>query len=482
MSASGKQNSVTSGVIWKFGERISAQVVSFLVSLVLARLLEPSHYGSIAILNVFITLANVFVSTGLGSALIQKKDSDDKDFSTVLYINLALSAIIYILLFACAPFVSKMYKSDILTPTLRVMGISLFIAAFNNVQTSYVSKTMQFRLFFFSTIGGTVASAIIGIAMAYLGFGVWALVAQYISNKLFSTIVLFFTISWKPKLLFSFERLKPLFSYGWKLLASDLINNIYLELRSIVIGIKYTTTDLAFYNKGQSLPKLLVYNINSSLQSVLFPMMSKLQNNTKELKEITRKSIKVCSYIIIPVVVLLAICAKSVVQILLTEKWLPCVPFLQLYCIFYIFMPVQSACLQVIKACGKSDLYLKLETIKKIVGTIFLLISMPFGVLGIAVGATLSNIFGALINVIPTKKLLDYKYREQFADYLSGIIPLLFMIIVCYIIGFIRIPDILLVAIQGICGLFIYIAVSHIMKNSSYIYLLNLIKSKIKLK
>lgn len=477
-----RRDSVASGFLWRFGERIGAQLVSFVVSLILARLLLPEHYGAIAIVNIFISLANVLVSSGFGNSLIQKKNSDELDFSTVFYTNLFFSIIIYTIVFFTSPLIAKLYDINILSPVLRVMGLSLVISALSNVQYAYVSKKMIFKKFFFATIGGTIISAIVGIIMAYLGFGIWALVAQYMTNKLVDSFVLLITVRWHPHLKFSFERLKGLFSYGWKLLVSELINTGYLELRSMVIGVKYTSSDLAYYNKGQSFPKLLSVNINSSLQSVLFPKMSNEQDNKEEVKNVTRKAIRISSFVITPLIVGLALIARPFVNFLLTEKWLPCVPFLQLYCLFYIFMPVQAASLQVIKSLGRSDIYLKLEMLKKSIGILVLILTIPFGTFAIAVGAVASNIFAALINVIPTKKILSYSYREQIADYFHGIVPLVLMSVICIIISFIPISDLAMIFVQAIVGGVVYIVTSYLLKLEAFMYLLDMIIRVIKRK
>lgn len=477
-----KQDGVASGFFWRFSERIGAQVVSFVVSLILARLLSPEHYGAIAIVNIFISLANVLVSSGFGNSLIQKKNADELDFSTVFYINLVLSLVIYTVVFFTAPLISDLYKIEVLSPALRVMGLSLFISALNNVQEAYVSKNMIFKKFFFATIGGTIISAIVGIAMAYADFGIWALVAQYMTNKLAASVVLFLTIHWRPRLQFSLTRLKGLFSYSWKLLVSELINTGYLELRSMVIGIKYTSSDLAYYNKGQSFPKLLSVNINSSLQSVLFPKMSNAQDNKEEVKNVTRKAIRVSSFVIAPLIIGLALVAKPFINLLLTEKWLPCVPFLQAYCIFYLFMPIQSACLQVIKSLGRSDIYLKLEILKKVVGIVVLIATMPFGTFAIAAGAVGSNVFAALVNVIPTKKLLSYSYKEQFADYFHGVIPLAVMSVVCIAVGCIPMPDLASVSLQVVLGAATYVILSYLLKLEAFMYLWNMVLRVLKRK
>lgn len=471
---------VTGGFLWKFAERITAQLVSFVISLILARLLAPEHYGAVALVMIFITLANVFVSSGFGNALIQKKDADETDFSTVLYCSLAISAVMYLLIFLGAPAISAFYKMPELTPVFRVLGLRLIIAAFNSVQHAYVSKHMLFRRFFWSTLFGTVLSGVVGIVLAYRGFGIWALVVQYMVNSTVDTIVLYFTVKWRPKLLFSFTGLKGLFSYAWKLLVSELINTGYVELRGLIIGKQYSSSDLAFFDKGQSFPKLVVANINTSLQSVLFPALSKVQDDIQRVKWMTRRSIRINSFIVVPLVVGLALVAKPFIGLLLTDAWLPCVPYLQMYCVFYCLMPIQAANLQAIKAVGRSDIYLRLEVIKKVIGVVLLLISMPFGTFFIAAGAVLSNVISALMNAIPNRKLLGYAYREQVRDYLNGIVPLLAMVVAVVLVGLLPLGNFAMLVLQVCTGAIVYVAVSHVLKLESFIYVLDIARKLVK--
>ena len=278
-------NKVLSGLFWKFGERISAQLVTFIVSIVLARLLSPDDYGNIALVTVFITIANVFVVNGFGSALIQKQEADNVDFSSVFYANIVFSCILYVIIFLVSPVVADFYASPILCPVLRVLGLRIPVAAINSVQQAYVSRHMLFKKFFFSTLFGTLLSGVVGCVMAYMGFGIWALVAQYLVNTSVDTIVLWFTVRWRPDFVFSFSRVKVLLSYGWKLLLSGLLDTGYTQLRSLIIGKKYTSADLAYYNRGQQYPQLVVTNINTSISSVLFPAISKCQDDLSRVND-----------------------------------------------------------------------------------------------------------------------------------------------------------------------------------------------------
>lgn len=337
------KNSVFSNMVWRFAERCGAQLITFVVSIVLARLLAPEDYGKIALITVFTTILQVFVDSGLGTALIQKKDSDDLDFSSVFYFNFIVCLVLYAGMFFVAPFIAKFYEDISLTPIVRVISLTIIISGVKGIQQSYVSKNMLFKKFFYSTLGGTIFSAILGIYLAYAGAGVWAIVAQQLSNTTIDTFILWITVKWRPKKLFSWKRLKKLLSFGWKILVSALLDTVYTNIRSLVIGKMYSSADLAFYNQGDKLPSVIVNNINTSIDSVLLPTLAKQQDDRERVKNMTRRAIKISTYIMAPLMMGLAFCATSVVDLVLTEKWLPCVPFLQIFCITYMFYPIHTA-------------------------------------------------------------------------------------------------------------------------------------------
>lgn len=467
-----RENSgVMSNFIWRLAERFGAQGVAFVVSIVLARLLAPEAYGTIALVTVFTQILNVFIDSGFGNALIQKKDADDLDFSTVFYFNIAICVLLYLGMFLAAPLIAKFYNDASLISVVRVLSLTLVISGVKNVQQAYVSRTMQFRRFFFATLGGTIGAAVIGIAMAYFGFGVWALVAQQIFNATVDTLILWITVRWRPKWMFSWQRLKGLFSFGWKLLASSLLDTVYNDLRQLIIGKMYTKTDLAQYNRGKQLPDLLVNNIDTSINSVLLPAMSQVQDDPERVKNMTRRAMKTSTYVIAPVMMGLAFTAESVIHLILTEKWLPCVLFLRVFCITYMFYPVNTTNLNAIKAMGRSDLFLKLETIKKVIGLIVLLGTMWFGVMAMAYSLLLTSITSQIINSWPNKKLLDYSYPEQIRDILPGILLAVFMGCCVYPVKWIGFSDLLTLFIQVVMGACIYIGGSALLKLEGFRYL-----------
>lgn len=471
---------VLNSLIWRYAERIGAQGVSFVVSIILARILAPDAYGTIALVTVFTSILNVFVDSGLGSALIQKKDADDLDFSSVFYFNMFVCCLLYVIVFFAAPIIAQFYNNNTLTPIIRVLSLSLIISGIKNIQHAYVSRNMQFKRFFFATLGGTIGAAVIGIWLAYNGYGVWALVVQQVFNLTVDTIILWITVRWRPQRCFSWERLKELLSYGWKLLVSSLLDTGYSKLRQLIIGKMYTTSDLAFYNRGETFPHLIVDNINTSINSVLFPTMSQIQDDRERLKEMTRRSIKTSTYIMAPLMMGMAFCAEPIVRLLLTEKWLECVPYMRIFCITFMFYPIHTANLNAIKAMGRSDIFLKLENIKKIMGIILLLSTMWFGVMIMAYSLFLSTTLSMIINSWPNRKLLDYKYESQMKDILPSIALAVGMGLCVYTVQYFGMNDVVTLLIQIPLGVLIYIAFSRIFKYEAFLYLLEIVKQRFK--
>lgn len=473
---------VFSNLIWRFAERSGAQIVQFIVSIVLARILAPEVYGTIALVTVFTTILQVFVDSGLGNALIQKKDADDLDFSTVFYTNIVFCLTLYGLVFCCAPLIANFYNDSSLVALIRVLSLTIVISGVKNVQQAYVSKHLIFKKFFFATLGGTIGAAVIGIALALKGFGVWALVAQQLFNLTVDTLILWITVKWRPKKMFSFDRLKALFSYGWKLLASAILDTTYNNIRQLVIGKIYSPSDLAFYNRGKQLPELLINNVNTSIDSVLLPTMSSEQDNKEQVKNMTRRAIKTSIFIMAPLMMGLAFTSSNVIKVLLTEKWLPCVPYLCICCITYMFYPIHTSNLNAIKAMGRSDLFLKLEIIKKVIGVILLLVTMNISVMAMAYSLLVSCLLCQIINSYPNKRLLNYSYLSQMKDILPSLVLAIIMGIIVYLFNFLSLPTILILIIQILVGAVIYILGAKLLKIDSFEYILGSIKGLIKRK
>ena len=452
---------VVSNLIWRFMERFGSQLVAMVVQIILARMLDPAVFGTVAKVTIITTILLVFVDSGMANSLIQKKDPDDLDFSSVFYFNMAFCLVLYAGLFAAAPAIARFYDDAQLTAIVRVLGLTVVVAGVKNVQQAYVSKTLQFKRFFFATLGGTLLSAAVGIVMVFCGFGVWAIVAQQLTNVTVNTAILWLTVGWRPKRMFSFERLKGLLGYGWKLIVSGLLDTVYNKLREIMIAVFYTDADLAYYNRGMTYPNLLVENINASIDSVLLPVLSAEQDHKEQVRNMTRRAIRISTYVMMPMMMGLAVCAEPLIRLLLTEKWLPCVPYLRIFCFSYAFYPLHTANLNAIKAMGRSDLFLKLEIIKKVFGVIILLVT---------------SVMSQLINSWPNAKLLDYAYGHQLMDMLPAILLSLVMGAAVYPIQLFGWSDWVTLPVQVIAGAAVYILGSVIFRLDSFSYLLGIMK------
>ena len=479
MRETNKKQGVVANFVWKFAERVGAQFVTLVVSIILARILSPEHYGTISIILVFINLADVFISSGFTAALIQKKDSDDLDFSTIFYFNLLFSLALYGIIFVSAPFIEKYYALPDLALALQILGLKIPVSAFNSIQQAYVAKKMIFRKLFWATFGGTVASAVVGIWMACNGYGVFALVGQYLTNGIIGTLMLWLVIGWRPMPRFSISRFKGLYGYGWRTLITYLVRTLYDDIYSLVIGKRYSSADLAFYTKGKQYPNLIVHNLNSALCSVLFPAFVQYQDDIPKLKLSLRRSIRLGSYILSPFLVGFAVCAEPFVKLLLTEKWLACVPYLQIVCMYQLLIPMSSSNLQVVKSLGRGDLLLKLETIKRVVGILILLISMQFGVLAVAIGAAAATVFNSCVDVFATKKWVNYSYGEQILDILRSVSLAFIMGILIYGFKFLIKNAALLLFVQVFVGAIVFVLLSYITKNESFLYVFGIVKKKI---
>lgn len=468
-------------LFWKFSERTAAQMVSLVVSIVLARILNPSDYGSVAMVMVFVSLASVLVEGGFSSALIQKKDADKLDFSTVFYFSLVFSIFLYLVLFFIAPYISQFYGEgyEILTPVLRVIGLQIIIYGVNSVQQAYVSRKMMFKKFFWSTLLGTIISALVGLIMAYSGYGIWALVGQQLTMVVTNTLVLYIVTRKLPGLMFSFNRLKRLFGYGVNILGTLLLINLFLNIRSVIIGKLYSAKDLAYFDRGNQFPSLLVTNVDYSIAAVLFPKMSQEQDDKSRIKQTCRNSIRFSSFVMMPLMMGMIVCAEPMIRVILTDKWIDTVPYVQLFCITYMFYPMHTANMQAIKAIGKSGMYLTLEIIKKIIEVVCLLLVMKISVQAIAINmAVLSTLF-IFVNAYPNIKYINYSVKEQLSDIAPSLIMSLIMAVLVYSIGqILPFADLAILLIQIITGCFVYIMMSYITHNNEFTYIRKLIVSK----
>ncbi len=471
-----------SSTFWKFSERIIAQGVSLIVAIILARLLTPDDYSVVGIVTIFFAFANVFISSGFNTALIQKKDADEEDYSSVLFISLIAATGIYLLLFFCAPFIASAYRNDVLVPVFRVMGITLFINAFKSVICAYISSRMLFRKFFFATIGGTLISAVVGIWMALNGYGPWALVAQQMTNSIIDTLILFLTTRIKFVFKISKNKAKGLFKYGWKILVASEISVLYDEMNPLIIGLKYSGADLSFYSKGRSFPSIFNSTVGNTLSAVLFPSITKVQDDKAAVLNYTRRFMRVVSFVIFPLMIGFLAVAENFILVLLTAKWSPAVIYVQAFCIVYMLDMIQVGNLQVIRAVGRSDLILILEIIKK---SLYFIVILLFVFLTdkpefLALACIINTCLATVINTYPNRKLIGYRYRLQIADVLPNFLISLAMGAAVYAIGFLPLSPLWTLIIQVLSGMIIYVGLAFITRNSNFKYLLKTLKSFLK--
>ena len=468
-------NSIIGGLFWTFGERITAQLVTVIVTIILARLLDPEHYGIISIVTIFITICNIFVSSGFGSAVVQKKDATEDDFNTAFVLSFSLSLIVYIILFFVSPYIASFYNMEDLNIIIRIMGIRLLFASLNTIQHANIQREMKFKKFFFSTLFGTIISAIIGIVLAYNNFGIWALVAQYLTNTIIDSIVLFFIGGWKPKLVFKKEKAKSLFSFGWKVLVTELIYTVEGDIRSLIVGKLFGPSDLAYYDQGKKYPALFVTNINSSINKVMLPAYSKNQDNIVKLKNMLRTSIVVGVYILSPILIGFAITSNNFVSLLLTNKWLDAVPYIQVFCIVYLTRPLESSCHQALLSIGDSGIVMWIMLVINIVALITVLIAVFIfkSVYLIAIGNLISTLVSLGLFMFMSYKRLNYKPKEQFIDVAPSLLISIIMGIFVYLIGLINIQILLKLLLQIIIGFIVYFLLSIFLKVEGFVYLKN---------
>lgn len=472
------KSKIISSLIWKLLERCGAQGVQLLVQILLARLLDPEDFGVLTLLVIFVNLANVFIQTGFSTSLIQKKEVDEVDLSSVLFASLGVAAVLYVVLYLCAPVISRFYELPELTTALRVIAISLFFGALNSVQGAVIARNMEFRKAFVCGLSSTVVSGMVGVAMAYAGFGYWSLVVQQLTSVITACIIMWFAVKWRPILAFSFARIKVLFRYGWKLLVSDLLNTFMGQLSGLIIGKKYSTESLAFYNRGQQFPSMIAHNLDASVKAVMLPAYSQHQDEPQVLRAMMRRSIQLSTYLIFPMLFGLSAVSEPLVRLLLTDKWLPAVPYMQVLCLSFAFYPIHSSNLQAINAMGHSEIFLKLEIIKKAYGLVILLIAVQFGPMAMASSAVIGDLIGTFVNAAPNKKLLNYSYLEQWKDIMPAMTLSIVMMVVVRLVGLLKLAPLPLLILEVAVGAAVYILGSSVFKLESFRYLLGQIRKK----
>lgn len=471
-----------SGVFWSSIQLFGTQGISFVVSIVLARLLLPEEFGLIAMLGVFIGLGTALINSGLTQSLIRAENPDQEDFSTVFFFNLLGSVLIYIFIFFLAPFIAEFYNENFLTAIIRIYSVTFIINAFSAIQITRLNKIMDFKTQMRVSIPSLFISSIIGITMAFNGYGVWSLVWSAITQALASTIQLWYWAKWKPSWVFSVPKFKLHFNYGVKLMLSSVLDILFTNVYAIIIGKFFAPAQVGFYNRAETLKMYPVSTISSVITKVTFSLFSTIQNDDVRLKIVYKKIMQMVLFITTPTLILMAILAEPMFRFLFTEKWLPAVPYFQILCFSGIMYPLHSYNLQILMVKGRSDLFLKLEIIKKILTVVIILFSFQYGIYGLLYGSVLGSVLAFFINTHYSGKFLDYTAWQQFKD----IFPI---IIITSVMGSIIFTtdqvlknydfgDFFRLFLGASVGLLTYIITASIFKISSLSELITIIKRK----
>lgn len=404
------------GVFWSFVMQFSTQAVSLVVQIILARILLPEAFGLIAMIQIFVSIGQVLMDGGMTSSLIRTKEADQKDYSTVFFINLISSLVLYIILFFCTPFIASFYNQPILTSIIRVYTLAFIIQAFVSVQTTRLTKEMQFKTQMYMKIPSTIIGGIIGVIMAYQGYGVWSLVGLNLSSTFIFMLQHWFYSDWRPSFIIDKDKFKYHFNFGYKLTLSALLTNIYLNLYTLIIGKFFSVSQLGYYNQANTLRMYPVGNLTLILQKVTYPLFASIQDEDERLKSIFKRITKMVFFIITPIMMFLIVIAEPLFRFVLTEKWLPAVPYFQILCLVAIVYPQSMYNLNIIAAKGRSDLHFKMEVIKKTLSLLFLFLIFPFGIWGVIYAQALSMLLHAYVNALYTGRMINYSVKEQIID------------------------------------------------------------------
>lgn len=453
-----------SGMVWAIGERLLTQGTLFLVSIVLARLLTPNEYGILAILLVFTNLADVLVTNGMGEALVQKQNVEDIDYSTVFLSAMILALFLYGLIFFSANLIASFYGNGDLEIYLQVLAIRIPLSALNAVQKAYISKNFLFQKQFFASFVGSFVSGIVAIMLAWFGFGVYALIAQQLLSLLLISGLLALITKWVPHLGFNPNSFKSLVPLGLQFCGASLVNSIYTEGRSLLIGKFYSSADLAYFNRGNQFPALVVDNLNAPMSSVILPVLAEIKTNGREIKFAVRKAAQISSFIVFPLMGMLFVSASNLVSFLLGAKWLESVPYLQIACVFYLFQPLQTINWQVLKSLGKGQLCIKLEILKKVLCFAMLLFAVPNGVIAISIASALAGFLSCCINIVPNRRLIGYGLFQQIVDVFKPLFATVVASIIASLFLHLHVAPLLGLLMQLLVGLAMYLIICRFIK------------------
>lgn len=469
--------SISGSMIWNLLERLGTQGAQLIVSIVLARILAPEAYGILALVTVFVSLATVVVETGFGSSIIQKKEITRQEIDIIFTFNLTVSLTLCAILWLGAPLIASFYDKydpSLLSWVIRIYALILPIGAVTSIQSSMIYREMQFKKFFVINLFSIIGSSTVGIVSAMMNAGVWALILQQLSAKAFLLLAQLLAVSWKPRLDFHFIKAKALFRFGSNILFNRLVNMLYNQISSLVIGKRYDSEMLAFYSKGHTFPALIATNTDYALQKVMFSAYSKFQDDMEKVRDMMRKTIRLSTFLLSPLMFGMLACSENFVRVVLTDKWLPCVPYMQIFCISYFLQPISTTTAQALNGLGRSDLTLKLGAGTKLFGIFTIICAVQLGVLPIAFAVLLTTLVSATIFILFSKKIFNYSIRNQLWDIVPNLLNAVTMCAVCFSVGYLFrfTSPIIALALQVISGAIWYILMAALFKNQSLCYVL----------
>lgn len=473
---------VISGIGWSFAERILAQLISFVVSIVLARILAPENYGTLAIVNVFVAIGDALVSGGFGIALVQKKNADERDFNSIYWISIVISSILYGILFVLAPFISKFYSNNELTLITRVLGIRLVVSALNSIQLAYIQKNLLFKKNCIISTLGAFSSGIIAIILAMTGVGVWALIFQNLASVIITTTILFVFIDWKPKFQCSINSIKEMWGYGSRVFLATTVETLEDNIRTLIVGKVFSAEDLAYYNQGKRFPQLLVNDIVNSTGKVLLPYFSGQQDDLEKNKELMRLSIRVSSFILLPLIFGIVGIADNFISFFLTDKWMPCVPYLRILSLVYLTRSINAVLKNALLAIGKSGVFLFHEIVTSITTIVLIMLAAFYfhSVTLIAWSYVVVSLVDTYIFSYFSRKYFLYSFQELAKDYIPSLILAGLMCAIVYWGGKLSFMNsLILLIIQIAIGMIVYIILAWILKMDAFIYIVSYIKRKL---
>ena len=472
------KHKILSGVFWQYFQRIGNQLVSFFVSILLARLLLPEDFGAIALIGVFITISNIFVDSGFGNALIQKIEIDDVDTSSVFYLNIVISIILYGLIYIISPFVADFYELPIVSSLLRVQALQIILMAFYCVQNSMLVRNMRFKINFYVNFTAVIFSSIIGVVCAYNGCGVWSLVASQLTMQIINAIGYWLLVGWRPKLVFSYTRIQRLLGYSSRILTGSLLHVLYNNVYNLIIGKQYSSMLLGYYNRGQLIPTLLVDNAANTINGVMFPALSSIQNDKQRFLAMVRKIVSIVAFIVFLLIAVLFPLSNDLVLLLLTEKWLPCVPFMQIVCVTVCFTPFILINSAIMTSLGESNKYLKTTFISKILSIVLISLSSLMGIYCMVGMGCIAAILTVWITGYWNYQLIGYCWRDFLSDILPSMILGIIVSSLLFVLGFCGLPIILYIILGALLSAVLYLLIAYMFRFKQIRFVLELLQNK----